>query len=122
MATPNSTAAPEATTPQARTVLFTPFTWHFCARRDASITVDGGRVAAFAGGVRDVSAGVRHVMQMIERDDIDEASADEKGDQLPAMLSVQHKADLLRLCTWALGKLEADSSRMVEYLDEQAGK
>lgn len=122
MSFPNCTAAPETDAPHDRRVLFTPFEWTRRAERCVHISVDGGRVAAFAGGVRDVSAGVRTVMQIIERDDIDADDADDHGRPLPALLGVQHKADLLRLCTWALDRLQADSDRMVDYLDNQAGK
>lgn len=112
MACTHSAASPEAGAPHVPTVLFTPFSWHRRAKREVPVSVDSGRVAEFAGSVRDVSAGVRHVMQIIEHDDL---AADSQGS---ALLGVQQKADLLRLCTFALGKLEDDSNLMVEYLDE----
>lgn len=118
MAYANSAVTPDNAVPHDSTVLFTPFQWFHRAQRGAPVAVDGGRVAEFAGSVRDVSAGVRHVMQMIERDDIEADSNDAQGRPVPALLGVQHKADLLRLCTFALKKLEDDSNRMVEYLDD----
>jgi hypothetical protein len=122
MAIADRTVAPETDAPLDRRVIFTPFTWHHRAQKLAQVSVDGGRVAEFAGGVRDVSAGVRTVMQILERDEIDEHDVDDSGRPMPALLGVQPKADLLRLCTWALARLEADSARMVDYLDNQVGK
>ncbi|MCF8203660.1 MAG: hypothetical protein K9J82_01190 [Methylotenera sp.] len=117
MSIANCAPASETHTPLDRRVIFTPFTWHHRAQTLSPVSVDGGRVAEFAGGVRDVSAGVRTVMQIIERDDIEADNDDGQGNPTPALLGVQHKADLLRLCTWALDRLEADSNRMVDYLD-----
>lgn len=120
MASCNCGATAETSAPQDPTVIFRPFTWHHRAERCVHVKVDGGRVAEFAGGVRDVSAGVRHVMSIIERDDIEADSADTRGRPIPALLSIQVKADLLRLAVFALARLEADSAKMVDYLDDQA--
>lgn len=120
MASCNCGATAETSAPQGPTVIFRPFTWHHRAERCVDIKVDAGRVAEFAGGVRDVSAGVRHVMSIIERDDIEADSVDTRGRPIPALLSIQVKADLLRLAVFALTRLEADSAKMVDYLDDQA--
>ena len=120
MAFADATATPETAAPQARQVLFTPFTWQQHAKPLVPAAVDSGRVASFAAGVRDVAAGVRTVMQVIEFDDIEGDNDGGNGRPSPALLNVQHKADLLRMCTWALEKLERDSASMVDYLDEKA--
>lgn len=118
MATCNCGATAETSAPQDPTVIFRPFAWHHQAKRGAPISVDGGRVAEFSGGVRDVASGVRHIMSIIERDDIEADSADLRGRPVPALFNTQVKADLLRLAVFALTRLEEDSSRMIDYLDD----
>jgi len=120
MATCNCGATAETGGPQDPTVIFRPFAWHHRAQRGVPIAVDGGRVAEFAGGVRDASAGVRHIMSIIERDDIEADSADAQGRPVPALFGTQMKADLLRLAVFALTRLEADSAKMIDYLEDQA--
>lgn len=120
MPTSNSTCSPESAAPQDRTVIFKAFSWHHRAQRLAPLALDGGRVAEFAGGVRDVVSGIRNVLEIIERDSIDADCAGENGQTSPAILGIQETANLTRLAIWALARLEVESADMVSYVDSAA--
>ena len=79
-------------------------------------------MADFAGSVYDVSAGVRSVLQIIERDRVDEYSTDADGVDIPAMLDVATSERLSRLCIASLTLLSEESERMIDFLRDHSEK
>ncbi len=120
MAALHSAFADEHTALQNREVVFKPFTWHHNPQRGVPVSVDSGRVAEFAGSVRDVVPGVRNLLQMIERDAIEGDCASDSGAAVPAILGVQEAANFKRLCVWALGHLAAEAESMSDYMESIA--
>ena len=103
-----------------RRIFFEPFEWHAVPRKPMAL--DGCRMADFAGSVYDVSAGVRSVLQIIERDRVDEDSTDAGGVDIPAMLDVATSERLSRLCIASLTLLSEESERMIDFLRDHSDK
>ena len=99
--------------------LFQPFSWHD-VKRGAASPLPSSSVADFAGTVLDVTAGVNVILQMIERDEIDEACTDESDAPLPRLMAPIYAGHLTRLSVAALALLAARSEEIIAVCNEAA--
>lgn len=101
-----SAAAKSQPTAQDETVreapprpVFIPFEW---VRIGGDDLVPAHLAAEIAGYARDIACGVEVLLQLVEREDIDEDCADEKGEAIPPLMSPVHLSYLQRLAIASL--------------------
>jgi hypothetical protein len=104
----------------SRKTLFEPFKWYEVDSSREMMMSGLSHLADFAGTVRDVAAGCKAALQVIERDDIDDGCSDENGDPWPALLDVNTASCLNRLCIASLSMLVQEAERVGESIVKRA--
>ncbi|WP_164963955.1 hypothetical protein [Rubrivivax sp. JA1026] len=99
--------------------LFRAFSWHNDDGAPVCWSVDGRDARNLAEEVRDVAAGAKVVMEIVEQDALDETFVDERGEPLPKLLSTQDLAALQRLSILALKQLTEKAEKLAGRWDDQ---
>jgi len=64
-----------------------------------------------AGHARDIAGGVRVLLEVFERDEVDKDSLDARGSEIPPLFGPDHRGSLLRLAISSLALLETAGKR-----------
>lgn len=92
--------------------LFKPFEW---------IDVNGckdlpaARVLRFVSDARDIGMGCAVIMQLLERESINQDGADEAGNDMPPLMSPSDSFSLLRLAKTSLQRLDGQASDLMDW-------
>lgn len=111
-----TTGAEAAALPTAkRGPLFEPFSWTDHTAMPGAITLPSRRVLSVLSTVRDLSNGAALVVEMVERDLIDEESSDDAV----ALLSSHHQGLLIRMAIAANHTIAREIEALTEFVMAQ---